>query len=267
MNKEITVKKLVLLMAFVSSHAFALSAVEVATKNEEARQIDTVEAKAKLTTGGPDKAERIKEFTWWRKLNTGKRFNTLTRFHFPPEVRGQGILFLEGENDESDIQMYLPSFKKVRRVESQQQSSSFMGSELSYTDIATPHVDDYNYKMVKDDEKCPGEPAQKCYVIEYSPKTDKVKDRTGNSRVVSWIRKDNFMGTKGEYYDLQNQLWKVTEASETKLVDTTKNKWMSLRIRVENQKNKRFTLLEFKDVKVNKPVGDSTFTVQNLSRD
>src|SRR3954462_6415674 len=116
--------------AFSVFTAFGASAAmtprEVMVKNEEARKIADSVAKASLSSKLGDK-ERVKEFTWWRKLlEDGTRFNTLTRFHSPAEVRGEGILFLEHASDQNEVLMYLPAFKKIRRVESQQQSSSFM---------------------------------------------------------------------------------------------------------------------------------------------
>src|SRR5687767_13892481 len=99
------------------------SAKEIMTKNEEARKIDEIQADAVLVTGGGGGQERVKKFTWWKKLTSDKvHFNTLTRFHQPAEIRGEGILFLERENNENEVLMYLPNFKKIRRVESQQQS-------------------------------------------------------------------------------------------------------------------------------------------------
>jgi uncharacterized protein len=261
MNKTL----LVIFSFFFSPFVFALTAHEVMTKNEEVRKIKEVVSDATLATGGSG-VERTKQFTWWRKLTPDQlRFNTLTRFNLPAEVRGEKILFLEKSSDENEILMYLPNFKKIRRVESQQQSGSFMGSEFSYSDIATPHVNDYRHKMLKE-EPCPDEEKLKCHVIESIPISDSVRERTGYSKSVNWIRQDNYMGVRAEYTDLEGKLWKKLEASEIKLVDSDKNKWMSHRLRIENVKTGRFTLLQFTKVKVNQGIHDSIFTQQNLSR-
>jgi len=265
MNK-LGITALLIALPAASSAFAALSAKDIMTKNEEARQINDVKSSAVLTTGGGGSPERVKSFTWWRKLTDDKiHFNTLTRFHAPAEIRGEGILFLE-RGDQNEVMMYLPNFKKIRRVESQQQSGSFMGSEFSYSDIATPHVDDYTYKLLKE-EPCPGETGIKCHVIESTPATEAIKERTGYSKSVHWIRSDNFMGVKGEHHDAEGNLWKKLEASEIKEVDPAKHKWMSHRIRIENAKNGRFTLMQFSGVKVNQGIPDSTFTQQNLARD
>jgi hypothetical protein len=246
----------------------APSAREVMVRNEEARRISTMESGATLTTQAKGKEPKVKKFSWWRKLGPdGVHFKTLTRFHAPAEVRGEGILFLEGSDGENDIQMYLPAFKKIRRVETQQQSGSFMGSEFSYSDIATPHVDDHQYKMVKE-ETCPTPEAAslKCWVIESTPANEKVLDRTGYSRSVSWIRHDNAMAVQVEYSNREGEPWKKLVATKIQEVDKARHQWLAHHLRIENVKSGRSTELEFADVKANGAIADSVFTTQNLSR-
>jgi outer membrane lipoprotein-sorting protein len=126
-------------------------------------------------------------------------------------------------------------------------------------------VDDFKY-TVRGDEPCPGEPAVKCHVVEAVPATDAVKERTGYAKSVTWVGQDNFMVRRAEYADLEGQPWKRLEASDIREVDPKAGKWMAHRIRVENLKNGRFTVLRFADVKVSSGIPDSTFTPQNLSR-
>jgi outer membrane lipoprotein-sorting protein len=255
-------------LLFAGVASAAPPAREIMQRNETARKIRDVTSSATLTTGGGGSPERVKKFSWSRKLLAdGVHFDTLTRFHEPAEVRGEGILFLERDNDENDVMMYLPAFKKIRRVESQQQSGSFMGSEFSYADIATPHLDDYAYKLERE-EKCPGDAAATCYVVESTPARDDVRERTGYSRTVSWIRADNFMAVRGEYYKAEGgELGKTMDASEIREVDTKEHRWMSHRLRIENAASHRYTLLQFAEVKVNAGVPDSTFTQANLSKE
>ncbi len=255
-----------LILAVMSANAVAgLSAKEIMIKNEDARKASEIQSSAVITTGGGGGVERVKQFTWWRKLTADKvRYNTMTRFHSPAEVRGEGILFLEHENDQNDVMMYLPAFKKIRRVESQQQSGSFMGSEFSYADIATPHVEDYKYSLIKE-MTCPGLKL-KCTVVESTPATDAVKERTGYTKTLSWVRDDNFMSVAAEFYGTEGTLIKKMTAGEITEVDPVQHKWMALHLKIENLKSGRFTVLQFSDVLVNKGIADSIFTQQYLSR-
>lgn len=253
------------LLIAIQAHA-AISADDIMNKNEAARRVSSMEANAELVTKG-EGGEKKKDFEWWRELTPDKvHYNTLTRFKTPAEVRGEGILFKEKGGGDTDVKMYLPSFKKIRRVESQQQSGSFMGSEFSYSDIATPKAADYKYKLLRT-EPCPNDKAVQCYVIESTPANDTVKDSTGTSRSVKWVRADNFMDTKGEYYDQNGALWKRMEATNIKKVDPANNKWLAYDIKMDNLKNGKSTELSLKDVKVNHDIKDSTFSEQNLGRE
>lgn len=259
---------LTLLVGLMASSAYADEARDIMVKNEAARKLDEMESTAKLTTGSPGSSTKIKEFTLWRKVGEDKVHNkTLTRFHSPAEVRNEGILIVENEGGKNDVLLYLPNFKKIRRVETQQQSGSFMGSVFSYSDIATPHVDDYKYKKLKE-EPCPTTEAKgvKCAVIESSPSTEDIRDRTGYSKSTIWVRLDNFMVVQAEHYGLDGALFKKLQSAQIKMVDTANKKWHANFIEVENVKTKEFTKLEFSRVKVGGNIPNSLFTQQNLSK-
>lgn len=275
MNKWLLVALMLSLPTQAASQAALLSAKEIMLKNDEARRVNEFETKAKLESGnaqGGGAANtdvKVKDFTFWRKVQSdGVHNNTLTRFHTPSEVRNEGILIVENASGKNDVLLYLPSFKKIRRVESQQQSGSFMGSVFSYSDIAAPHVSDYDYKTLRE-EKCPStEAAQvQCTVIECTPANDDVKERTGYAKSIVWVRQDNFMGTAAEYYDLDGALYKKMAASQIKLVDAKNKKWLAHSLFIQNVKTHDYTKLDFSNVKVNTGILDSIFTQQNLQKE
>ncbi len=265
-------KMIASLLVLVSAQALAApgtsstpSPKEVMEKNESARKLSEVISSAELKTGGGGGVDRSKKFTWWRKLNSnGVDYNTLTRFSYPPEIKGEGILFLEHDKGDPDVMIYLPTYKKIRRVQRQDQSGSFMASEFSYSDVVTPHLEDFTYKMVKPDDACG---SAHCYVIESTPVNESVKDRTAISKQVVWIRKDNFMATRADYYDLKGQLWKKLEISDIKEVDPAKHKWMAMHLKMDNAKTGKWTELQYSDVKANTGINDAIFTPKNLEKE
>jgi outer membrane lipoprotein-sorting protein len=250
-----------------SSPAFAgLSAHEIMSKNEQARKFQDLSSQSTLKTGGGRRKPSEKQFNWWRKLSSdGVHFDTLTRFNAPPENRGEAILFLEKPDSKNEILLYLPAFKKVRRVEVQQQSSSYMGSDFSYSDIAAIHVDDYEHTLLKE-EPCPNpkENPGSCYVIQSVPANDTVRERTHYSKMVSWIRKDIFMGAQIEYYDLDGKLLKHLDISETRKDDPKHETYFSHALLMKNLQNEQSTSLHFDSVKVDQGIPDSTFSKTNL---
>src|SRR5687768_1175918 len=127
-----------LLGLLIASQAAATEGREAMTNHEEARRVKHFQACAFLRSENPGGAVKEKTFTIWSKLKPdGVRYQTLTRFHTPAEVKNEAILLLENEKGENDILIYLPAYQKTRRVERSQQSSSFMGSDFSYSDITT----------------------------------------------------------------------------------------------------------------------------------
>lgn len=256
---------LLLLLVPALAHA-APSGKEVLAHQEAARKIPLFQAKATLTTskaGGKEKAP--KKFRWWRKLGSdGLHFASLTRFDEPATIRGEGVLIREGKG-KNDVQLYLPHFKKIRRVEGQSQSSSFFGSVFSYTDVATPHADDYTAKVLRD-EPCPGEKTR-CWVVEITPATDADRDRTGYSRSVQWVRSDNWITVAGEFYDRKDRLWKRLIATEVKEIDPKAHTWLPLHVELEDVQAKRTTVLQLADVKTGEAIDDAVFTEQNLANE
>jgi hypothetical protein len=250
---------------FVTANA-SLDARGIMEKNDEARKIKDAVSTGELKTFGGDKKDNAKTFTWWRKLQTDRvHYNTLTRFHTPATIRGQGILFQERTEGENEIQLYLPTFKKIRRVENQEQSGSFMGSIFSYSDMTVAQLEDYKYTLLKETE-CPVDSKAQCYLVDQTPAKSSIKERFGYSRWTNWIRKDNFMVDQREYYDLDQKLVKRLIAKDTKIVDAKEKRWMSFFLRMDNLQTKRASELSFKNVKVNSGIADAIFSQQNLQR-
>lgn len=242
----------------------ALSGREIMVKHEEARKIPAFVAKAVLASAKVDGAKKEKSFTLWRKLKgDGVHFSSLTRFQAPAEVRGEAILFLENEKGENDILIYLPAYRKVRRIERAQQSASFMGSDFSYSDIATPHVDDYDH-VLKGEEACPPEKTATCFRVEARPVSDSIRERTGYSRTVTWVRKDNFMVVENDHYDAADALAKVAVFSE--IEKQLEGKWFARRVAVTTKKDGGTTTLRFLEVKTGAKIEDALFTQQSLAK-
>ncbi len=251
--------------AVVAANANALDGREIMARHEEARRVPTFSAKARLETkktAGAEKKE--KTFTLWRKLkDDGIHFQSLTRFHAPAEVKNEAILFLENPKGENDILLYLPAYQKVRRLERSQQSASFMGSNLSYSDITTPHVDDYRHTL-KGQEPCPGDTSVQCYRVEGIPATPAIQERVGYAKGIAWVRPDNFMIVQNENYDSKGERVKTIRLSTIEKLSN--GKWFTKKIEVSAAKSGGETLLEFSDVKIDLKLDPGFFTQQTLAK-
>ena len=55
----------------------------------------------------------------------------LIKFLSPADVKGFGFLVLEPDSPSEKMYLYLPAFKKIRRIAGSAKSRSFMGSDFS----------------------------------------------------------------------------------------------------------------------------------------
>jgi hypothetical protein len=100
MNKPLISSLLLgMVVLILPLRVWADPALDIMKKNEEVRKVNEFESRARLSTGNlTDKSEKVKEFTFWRKVQADRIHNsTLTRFHSPAEVRNEGILIIEDE--------------------------------------------------------------------------------------------------------------------------------------------------------------------------
>lgn len=127
---------------------------------------------------------------------------SLMNFQSPLDVRGTKMLTWSHKDENDDQWLYLPSLKRVKRISSSGQSSSFLGSEFSFEDLGSQEIDKYNFKFLKDDKV--GE--HDVWVLERTP-----KQKSGYSKQVMFVRKDIKAPVKIEYYDRREELLKTAE--------------------------------------------------------
>ena len=111
--------------------------------------------------------------------------------------------------------IYLPALKKSRRLVANNKKDSFVGSDFSYGDISLPKVIKYRHTLTRTEAM----DGVDCYVIESVPGDDAVKANSGYSKKITWVRPDNFVETKVEYYDLAGRLLKTQRVTKPQAVD------------------------------------------------
>jgi hypothetical protein len=246
------------------------SARDVMTKNADASSFASLLTSSTLTIGATGGETRSKSFTLWRKLaSDGVHHRTLTRFVAPAEIRGEGVLFDERTNGQNEVLLYLPRYKKVRRVEAQAQRSSFMGSSFSYADMttmATRAIDDHKHEMLKT-EPCPGDVHASCFVVASAAANETVKANHGYAKKTTWVRSSDFQTMQTELYDVDGVLWKRIGFSDFREVDLANHRAMAYFVRVDDLKAKRFSTMKVERADVAKPIDDGMFNEQSLSRE
>ncbi len=130
-------------------------------------------------------------------------------FDKPADVKGTAMLTFSHGLKPDDQWLFLPAVKRVKRLNSNNKSGPFMGSEFSYEDLSAPVVEKFTYNWLRD-EPC-GE--WQCYVVERIP----AYEFSGYTRQVTWIDTKELRTVKVDYYERKGELLKTLTQSGFKL--------------------------------------------------
>ncbi len=240
-----------------------LTGRDIMDKVSTARKLDGSEAVVKMTIYNAQNQSRERKIAMATKLyDAGKTEKRIYKFLSPADVKGTGVLAFDYENKADDMWIYLPALRKTRRIVSSNKSKAFMGSEFSYADMNIPKLDNYKYKVLKE-EKVEGE---LCYVVETLPKNEDIADEEKYSKKIVWVAKKDFTIRKATYYDLDGELLKTLISKNIKLVDPDKKRYRSMHMEMKNEQNGRRSVFVCEKVALNKDVKDEYFTTAYLER-
>ena len=173
----------------------------------------------------------------------------------PKDDRGVSFLKIEHDDRDDEMRIWLPAFKRVRRISASKKGDSFMGSDLSYEDMTSRSLDENEYKRL-DDDVIDG---RDCFVLKVTPTTSL---KSSYSMHKLWIVKDDIYIVKEESYDKREKLKKDKSFSYLKI----DNYDIMSKISVKDiQKNHR-TDISFDQVKVDTNMDEKIFQEKSLKR-
>ena len=176
-------------------------------------------------------------------------------FMEPKDDRGIAFLKIEHKNRDDEMRMWLPAFKKVRRISSKKKSDSFMGSDLSFEDLSNRRLNSNDYKRLEDAKWL----GRDCYVLETVPKKE---SKSNYVRHVSWIDKSHMNILKEQSFNKKNKLEKEKHFSYE-----TRGKYQLIKkVSVENLLEKHATEITFSDIVINSGISDKLFNDISLRR-
>ncbi len=202
---------------------------------------------SKLRVKQPSGDSREYGFTTYQKV-PGKR---LVKFTAPGDVAGMGVL-VEGADT---IYVYLPDFKKVRRMGTHVKNQTFMGSDFSFEDMSqTSYASTFTPKLV-------GEEGTD-YVLELAQKPGLDLEFP---RVKMWVAKEHFQPTRMEYMDASGKKLKTQQRSDFK--QDSPEHWQPMKIVVtDHRRNGHSSEIIFVTSKIDSGLSDDLFSVRSLQR-
>jgi len=173
----------------------------------------------------------------------------------PKDDRGVAFLKIEHNNKDDEMRMWLPAFKKVRRISSKRKGDAFMGSDLSYEDLTSRDLNEYTYKRL-DDELVN---STQCFVLESKPNTSA---KSSYSKHISWIDKENLNIVQEYSFDKRGALKKEKYFQHNKLKDY----YVMNQIRVKDVQKQHTTEVTFESLEVDTGINPALFQEKNLKR-
>ena len=211
-----------------------------------------------INAAGQQRVQRVTSLT--RLQDDGVSQMRMVRFLYPPDLKGTGTLTIEHAEGDDDIWVYLPALRKVRRLGSKNKSDSYVGTDFSYGDIIGHRVGDYTHRLIGS-ETVEG---TECFMVESLPVSERVRRDGGYGKRVSWIRKDNFVSSKLEGYDLQGRLFKRLLVTDIRMVDSALGRWQPMRMEMINLETGHRTVFSYDDFKANVGIQQTIFTRRYL---
>lgn len=173
----------------------------------------------------------------------------MVKFLSPAEQRG--IAFLSLPDD--IMYLYLPAFKKTRRIASHVKNTKFAGTDFTYEDMeAKRYSEKYNPSLLEEKDNH--------YILQLDPKEGL---KTDYSKLIMWIRTDNFYATKTEYYDKGEKLYKIMTNKNIEQVD---GHWVAKEMMMEDLKIEHKTMMIMEEIKFDTGLSDDVFTERYLKR-
>ena len=255
--------KILLMAVIIPTCLWAQDGREIMEKSREASRMVGLEAVTTLKIVDDKGRERIRQTSMASKLfsgtNTEKR---IIRFLSPADVKGTGMLIFDYDDKNDDMWIYMPALRKTRRIVSSEKGKSFMGSEFSNADMTAPNMDDFEYTYLAIEQV----DGVSCWKIELVPVSENVMNEMGFDRKIVWIGQEDNVLRKAEYYDEDEELVKVMNAKNVKLLDAAGSKYLATYMEIENVQNGRKSIMTMDKVEFSPSVGDQYFTVDYLEK-
>lgn len=196
-----------------------------------------------------------------KNATSGSGDRILIRFTYPNDIKGTAFLVWEHPQGDDERFLYLPGLGRTRRIAGAEAQDSFVGSDFTYEDISGRELDDYTYSMVEQDATWTAPDGQRfpAYRIE-----SRAKDAQARfPRVVSTVRKDNFVIVHADIHNRRDERQKVYDVRRLEQVQSI---WTLSEIVMTNTAEQTHTELVVKSVRYNTGLEEADFSRRELER-
>jgi outer membrane lipoprotein-sorting protein len=201
-----------------------------------------------------------------RAFGKDKGEDTLRLMFFlePADVEDTAFLTYDFDlSDKDDDQwIYLPALRKTKRIATSDKSGSFMGSDFTYSDMTKRDLDDYDYTLLKEAKVRDAD----AWLIQAVPRSKEVIDRTGYTKSVLYVQKDNFMVIRGVHWVKKGNRLKYMDVKKLIMIDGI---WVATEMHMTTRKGKtklHKTIMTFDNVRFNQELKEDFFSIRRMEK-
>ena len=248
---------------FQDTRADDAKARDIMQKVEDRDDGDHMTSRMEMILIDKNKKQRIRKIKSFTK-DKGKDTYRLMFFLYPAEVKNTGFLTYDYDDPEKDDDqwLYLPGLRKTKRIASSDKSSSFMGSDLNYSDMTSRNLEDYDFTLLKEDRV----KDVKVWLIQSVPRSKQVINETGYKKSILFVRQDNWVVTRAVHWVDGSNALKYMDIKTLQQIDGI---WVVSEIHMTQKRGKKTvhkTILKLTDIKFNQNLDDATFTIRRLEK-
>ena len=224
-------------------------AKEIVRRSEDRLRGNTSVAEMTITTVRP-KWTRSMEIKSWSK---GK---DLAMILIQAPAKDQGITYLKRKKE---VWNWIPSLERKVKLPPSMMNQSWMGTDFTNDDLVkeSSAADDYTHKLLGQEEVG----GFQCYKIEMTPTAGAA---VVWEKVVVWIDRKDYIQLKGEFYGEGNQVENTMVSSDIRLLG---GRMLPTRIEmIPAGKPGQKTVIAYKSLIFDKPMDESFFSVENMTK-
>ena len=207
-----------------------------------------------MTIAQEDGTTEARTFEVWSKRKDGL-LRTVIRFSAPAKIAGMAFLMLQRKGLADEQYIYLPAYKKSRRITAKERTGSFASSDFTYADLERRELKDATYKKLPDEDIG----KDKCNVLDAVPAAG---TSSAYQHVTTWLRKGDDVPLRTQFFGEGGKLEKTMFTKKLKTID---GKVVVTLSRLERAGSKRWTELSVDAITFSLDAPDAMFTEAALS--
>lgn len=248
MKLNLRVFSLILILVFAMGAmvtAVDISGNEIMKKADENMNYGSYKGKGEMIIHTTSGDERVLKMEMWGQGTE----ESIMKYYEPQRVNGVTFLFLH-----KNIWSYFPRTGRVRHLGEHVKNQKMMGSSFSYDDFNGKIFDDYQSKLIKEEEFN----NEKCYFVKGVAKND----QAAYDSFEAWVAEDGFRPLKVNYFK-DNQQVKVMNTESFQRIN---GELRPQKIVMKDLEDNNTTSFEYLEMKTGIKFRPDFFNERNLKR-